>query len=186
MACTKSPIEAVHIEVPQEYSGTVIEELSRRKGEMRALNTNEHNITTIEFFIPTRGLMGYRNELPHRDPRPRHPDLHLRQLCSQKGDIPGRQSGVLISNGPGKVTGYACFSIQDRGTLFVGPGEEVYEGMVVGENTRDNDLSSMSSKASSSPTCALRAAMRTSSSPPRANSPWSRRSTSSKTTSSSK
>ena len=58
----QEPFELTHIEVPQEYSGTVIEELSRRKGEMRALNTNEHNITTIEFFIPTRGLMGYRNQ----------------------------------------------------------------------------------------------------------------------------
>jgi GTP-binding protein len=136
----QEPFEIAHIEVPQEYSGTVIEELSRRKGEMRSLSTNEHNITAIEFFIPTRGLMGYRN---HFLTATRGLGILTSVFDSygpHKGEIPGRLNGVLISNGPGKVTGYACFGIQERGSLFVGPGEEVYEGMVVGENSRDNDL----------------------------------------------
>ncbi len=118
----------------------MIEELSRRKGEMRALNTNEHNITTIEFFIPTRGLMGYRNEFLTVTRGFGILTSVFDSYGPHKGEIPGRPSGVLVSNGPGKVTGYACFSIQERGSLFVGPGDEVYEGMVVGENSRDNDL----------------------------------------------
>ncbi len=136
----QEPFETTHIEVPQEYSGTVIEELSRRKGEMRALNTNEHNITTIEFFVPTRGLMGYRNSFLTITRGLGILTSVFDSYGPHKGEIPGRPNGVLISNGPGKVTAYACFGIQDRGSLFVGPGEEVYEGMVVGENSRDNDL----------------------------------------------
>ncbi len=136
----QEPYENVHIEVPQEYSGTVIEELSRRKGEMRALNTNEHNITSIEFLMPTRGLMGYRNNFLTVTRGLGILTSVFDSYGPHKGDIPGRPNGVLISNGPGKVTAYACFGIQDRGSLFVGPGDEVYEGMVVGENSRDNDL----------------------------------------------
>lgn len=136
----QEPYEVVHIEVPQEYSGTVIEELSRRKGEMRALNTNEHNITSIEFLIPTRGLMGYRNNFLTVTRGLGILTSVFDSYGAHKGDIPGRPSGVLISNGPGKVTAYACFGIQERGSLFVGPGNEVYEGMIVGENSRDNDL----------------------------------------------
>ncbi|MBI2810849.1 MAG: translational GTPase TypA [Candidatus Melainabacteria bacterium] len=134
------PFEAVHIEVPQDYSGTVIEELSRRKGEMRALNTNEHNITSIEFFMPTRGLMGYRNDFLTVTRGLGILTSVFDSYAPHKGVIPGRQNGVLISNGPGKVTAYAAFSVQERGGLFVGPGDEVYEGMIVGENSRDNDL----------------------------------------------
>ncbi len=136
----QEPYEAVHIEVPQEYSGTVIEELSRRKGEMRALNTNEHNITTIEFLIPTRGLMGYRNSFLTVTRGLGILTSVFDSYAPHKGDIPGRQNGVLVANGPGKVTAYACFSVQDRGALFINPGDEVYEGMIVGENSRDNDL----------------------------------------------
>lgn len=136
----QEPYEAVHIEVPQEYSGTVIEELSRRKGEMRALNTNEHNITTIEFLIPTRGLMGYRNNFLTVTRGLGILTSVFDSYGLHKGEIPGRTNGVLIANGSGKVTAYACFSVQERGSLFVNPGDEVYEGMVVGENSRDNDL----------------------------------------------
>jgi GTP-binding protein len=136
----QEPYETVHIEVPQEYSGAVIEELSRRKGEMRALNTNEQNITTIEFYIPTRGLMGYRNEFLTVTRGLGILTAVFDSYGPHKGEIPGRPNGVLISNGPGKVTAYACFSIQERGSLFVSPGDEVYEGMIVGENSRDNDL----------------------------------------------
>lgn len=137
---THEPFEIAHIEVPQEYSGTVIEELSRRKGEMRALNTNEHQITTIEFYIPTRGLMGYRNDFLTVTRGLGILTSLFDSYGPWKGPIPGRSNGALIANGMGKVTGYACFGIQERGTLFVAPGDEVYEGMVVGENNRDNDL----------------------------------------------
>ena len=134
------PFENVHIEVPQEFSGGVIEVLSRRKGEMRALNTNEQNITTIEFLIPTRGLMGYRNEFLTMTRGLGIMTSIFDSYGPWKGDIPQRQRGVLISNALGKVTAYACNTLQERGTLFVAPGDEVYEGMIMGEHARENDL----------------------------------------------
>lgn len=134
------PIERVHIEVPQEYAGGVIEELSRRKGEMRHLDTNEHGINKIEFLIPTRGIMGYRNEFLTMTRGLGIMTSVFESFAPWKGAIPGRKKGVLISNCPGKTNGYACFTLQDRGVLFVSPGDDVYEGMIVGENSRDNDL----------------------------------------------
>lgn len=134
------PIERVHIEVPEEFSGNVIEELSRRRGEMQHLNTNEHKITRMEFLMPTRGLMGYRSEFLTMTRGLGILTSIFDQFAPWKGVIPGRLRGVLISNGMGKTNGYACFNLQDRGVLFVSPGDEVYEGMVVGEHSRDNDL----------------------------------------------
>ena len=136
----QEPMELVHIEVPQDYSGSVIEELSRRKGEMRSLTTNEHNISTIEFLIPTRGLMGYRNEFMTVTRGLGILTSVFDSYGPWKGTIPGRKRGAMISSCIGKVTAYALFSLQDRGTLFVSPGDEVYEGMITGENSRDNDL----------------------------------------------
>lgn len=134
------PMENVHIEVPQEFSGGVIEELSRRRGEMRHLETNEHHITTLRFYMPTRGLMGYRNEFLTMTRGLGILTSVFENYGPWKGTIPGRQRGSMIAASQGKVTGYACFSLQDRGSLFMNPGEEVYEGMVVGEHSRDNDL----------------------------------------------
>lgn len=136
----QEPMELAHIEVPEAYSGTVIEALSRRKGEMRLLNTSPQGITTLEFAIPTRGLMGYRNEFLTVTRGLGILTSVFESYIPWKGEIPGREKGVLISTCSGKVTGYACFALQERGTLFSGPGEEVYEGMIVGENSRDNDL----------------------------------------------
>lgn len=137
---TFEPIERVHIDVPEEYSGGVIQEMSQRKGELQHLNTNEHGITTMEFLIPTRGLMGYRNDFLTATRGLGIMTSIFEKYAPWKGVIPGRKNGVLISICPGKTSGYACFNLQDRGVLFVGPGDEVYEGMVVGENSRDNDL----------------------------------------------
>lgn len=134
------PMERVHIEVPEEYAGGVIEELSRRRGEMQHLDTNEHKITRMEFLMPTRGLMGYRNEFLTATRGLGILTSIFDDFGPWKGVIPGRLRGVLVSMCPGKTNGYACFNLQDRGTLFVEPGDEVYEGMVVGENSRDNDL----------------------------------------------
>lgn len=134
------PIERVNIEVPQEYSGSVIEELSRRRGEMQMLDTDENGITSIEFLIPTRGLMGYRNEFLTATRGLGILTSIFEEFAPWRGVIPGRTKGVLVSIGPGKANGYACFNLQDRGVLFVSPGDEVYEGMIVGENSRDNDL----------------------------------------------
>jgi len=134
------PMENVHIEIPQEYSGSVIEELSRRRGEMRFLETNEHGITTLQFYIPTRGLMGYRGEFLTATRGLGILTSVFENYAPWKGEIVGRQKGVLISGNQGKTTGYATFTLQERGSLFVAPGDEVYEGMIVGENSRDNDL----------------------------------------------
>ncbi len=134
------PIERVHIEVPEEFAGSVIEELSRRRGEMQHLDTNEHKITRMEFLLPTRGLMGYRNEFLTITRGLGILTAIFEEFSPWRGNIPGRLRGVLISMCGGKTSGYACFNLQDRGTLFASPGDEVYEGMVVGENSRDNDL----------------------------------------------
>lgn len=134
------PIEIVHIEVPEEYSGNVIQELSQRRGELQHLDTDEHNITRMDFLIPTRGLMGYRNEFLTVTRGLGILTSIFDKYLPWKGHIAGRNRGVLISICLGKTSGYACFNLQDRGTLFTGPGDDVYEGMVVGENSRENDL----------------------------------------------
>jgi GTP-binding protein len=137
---THEPLERVHIEVPEEYSGTVIQELSSRRGELQLLDTDENGITSIDFLIPTRGLMGYRNEFLTVTRGLGILTSVFEAFSPWKGTIPGRPRGVLISNCSGKTNGYACFNLQDRGVLFSSPGDDVYEGMVVGENSRDNDL----------------------------------------------
>lgn len=134
------PMEKVHIEVPEEHSGTVIEELSRRRGELQHLNTDEHGITRMEFIMPTRGLMGYRNEFLTATRGLGILTSIFECYAPWKGAIPGRKRGVLVSMCAGKTSGYACFNLQERGVLFTGPGDDIYEGMVVGENSRDNDL----------------------------------------------
>lgn len=134
------PYESAHIEVPEEFSGAVIEELSRRKGEMRFLNTNAQKITSLDFLIPTRGLMGYRNEFLTVTRGLGILTSVFDSYGPWKGVIPGRQLGVLISMTTGKVTAYACFGLQERGALFVKPGDEIYEGMIAGEHSRDNDM----------------------------------------------
>jgi GTP-binding protein len=134
------PLERVRIEVPEQYSGNVIEELSRRRGEMQHLDTDEHGITTLEFLIPTRGLMGYRNEFLTATRGLGILTSIFEEFTPWKGAIPGRTRGVLVSMCAGKTNGYACFNLQDRGVLFTSPGDDVYEGMIVGENSRENDL----------------------------------------------
>lgn len=134
------PLERVNVEVPEEYTGSVIEELSKRRGEMQHLDTDEHGITSMEFLIPTRGLMGYRNDFLTATRGLGILTSVFEEFTPWKGPIPGRARGVCISMCAGKTNGYACFNLQERSVLFVAPGEEVYEGMIVGENSRDNDL----------------------------------------------
>lgn len=141
------PMERVHVEVPENFSGTVIDDLSRRKGEMRSLETSEHGLTTMQFLVPTRGLMGYRNDFLTRTSGLGVLTSIFETFAPWKGDMAGRLRGVMISNSGGKANGYALFNLQDRGSLFVKPGDEVYEGMVVGEHARDNDLVVNATKA---------------------------------------
>lgn len=134
------PIERVQIDVPEENSGLVIEELSKRKGELQQLTTDEHGITHMEFLIPTRGLMGYRNEFLTATRGLGILTSLFEKYSPWKGSMPGRARGVLVSMCQGKATAYSLFNLQERGTLFSGPGDEIYEGMIVGEHNRDNDL----------------------------------------------
>ncbi len=134
------PMERVHVEVPENFSGTVIDDLSRRKGEMRSLETSEHGLTTMQFLVPTRGLMGYRNDFLTRTSGLGVLTSIFEVFAPWKGEMAGRARGVLISNSGGKANGYGLFNLQERGSLFVKPGDEVYEGMIVGEHTRDNDM----------------------------------------------
>jgi GTP-binding protein len=134
------PFERVSIQVPEEYSGSVIQELSQRKGELQHLDTDQHNITHMEFLMPTRGLMGYRNEFLTATRGLGILTSVFESFEPWKGTIPGRSRGVLVSMCSGKTSGYACFNLQERSVLFTGPGDDVYEGMVVGENSRENDL----------------------------------------------
>jgi len=134
------PYERATIEVPEEYSGSVIEELSRRKGELQKLSTSPEGISSMEFFIPTRGLMGYRNDFLTATRGLGILTSAFETYAPYKGTIAGRTRGVMIASCAGKTTGYACFGLQERGTLFVSPPEEVYQGMIVGEHSRDNDL----------------------------------------------
>ena len=134
------PFEKVYIETPEEFSGNIIEELSQRKGEMQNLETDEHKITHMEFLIPTRGIMGYRNDFLTITRGLGILTALFDSFQPWKGEIPKRAKGVLVSINQGKATAYSIGSIQKRGELFVSPGDEVYEGMVVGENSRDNDL----------------------------------------------
>lgn len=134
------PVEKVYIETPQEYSGNIIEELSRRKGEMRELNTDENGITRIEFLVPTRGIMGYRNEFLTVTRGLGIMTSLFDSFQPWKGEIPKRGKGALISINQGSSTAYSIGQIQKRGILFISPGDEVYEGMIVGEHNRDNDL----------------------------------------------
>jgi GTP-binding protein len=134
------PFETVHIDTPEEFSGTIIEELMRRRAEMRSLSTNEHGVTTLEFLMPSRGLMGYRNEFLTQTRGEGILTSVFHSYQPWKGEIPGRKTGSLISMCQGKATPYALFALQERGTLIVKPTQDVYEGMIVGEHTRANDL----------------------------------------------
>ncbi|NGX55945.1 MAG: GTP-binding protein TypA/BipA [Candidatus Anoxychlamydiales bacterium] len=134
------PIESCHIEVPQEFSGSIIEELGKRKGEMQSLNTDDHGTTRMDFLIPTRGIMGLQNELLTMTKGLIIMTSIFDHYAPHKGFIPQRKFGVLISMCRGSSNGYAIFNLQKRTSLFVKPNDEVYEGMVVGQNSRDNDL----------------------------------------------
>jgi len=133
-------LERVYLEVPEENSGSVIEALSKRKGEMQHFDTNEHKITRMEFLIPTRGLMGFRHDFLTMTRGEGILTSIFEAFVPWKGEIPKRKNGVMISINQGRVTPYACFNLQDRGILFVSPNETAYEGMIVGEHCRDNDI----------------------------------------------
>lgn len=137
---TLEPIETAIIEVPEEYVGAVMTKLCSRKGEMINMDTRSTGMTHMEIKIPSRGLIGYRSEFLTDT----NGNGIMNQLFSGyeewKGDIETRSRGSIVVHETGTTTGYGLWNTQDRGKLFVGPGVEVYEGMIVGECAKDEDI----------------------------------------------
>ena len=133
------PLESLTIEVPQEFMGTVMESLGTRKAELINM-TEVSGYMRMEFGIPARGLIGFRSELLTNTKGNGIMNHVFKGYVPYKGDIPGRVRGSLVAFEQGETTGYGIFSLQDRGVMFIGPGEPVYEGMIVGENTREMDM----------------------------------------------
>ena len=133
------PIELLVIDVPRQFEGPVMAGIGNRRGELVRMD-QKGNLTHLEFTIPARGLIGLRTRLLNatQGEAIMHHTFHDYELL--RGGLPGRQNGVMISMEQGKVNAYALDKLADRGTMFVSPTEEVYEGMIVGENGKDNDL----------------------------------------------
>ena len=134
------PVEEVTIDVDEEFSGAVIEKLSARKGEMVDLKSSGSGKTRIISLVPSRGLIGYHSEFMTDTRGTGILNRVFHSWSSHKGSIPGRRQGVLISMENGNSVAYAIFNLEDRGKFFIGSGEEVYQGMIIGEHNRDNDL----------------------------------------------
>jgi len=134
------PVEQLMIDIPENFVGTVIERLGPRKGEMTKMTNHGSGRVRMEFRIPSRGLIGLRSEMLTETRGTIVMNAILDGHIAYQGEIPQRVSGALISDRQGTTTAYALDGLQDRGTLFVAEGTEVYEGMIVGEHSRDNDL----------------------------------------------
>jgi hypothetical protein len=133
------PMENLTVEVPQEYMGSVMEALGTRKAELSNM-TELSGYIRMEFFIPARGLIGFRSELLTNTKGNGIMNHIFHGYVPYKGDMSGRSHGSLVAFEQGETTGYGIFSLQDRGTMFISPGQQVYEGMIVGENARDIDM----------------------------------------------
>ena len=134
------PFEKVIVNTPSDYASTIISDLQERKGLLLSMQTTDDNYTHMEFSAPTRGLIGYRSAFITNT---KGEGVMVRSFDEYKpyaGDLTTRKNGVLVSMETGKTLGYSLFNLQDRGTLIVGPATDVYVGMVVGINNRDNDL----------------------------------------------
>lgn len=134
------PIELLMIEVPQDYVGAVMERLGTRKAEIKNMGTRDGGMSHLEFLIPARGLMGYRSQFL-TDTNGNGIMNHVFDSYQEfKGEIEQRNTGSIIVHETGESTGYGLFNTQSRGRLFIGPGVEVYEGMIVGENPKNEDI----------------------------------------------
>tara|TARA_S200000501_G_scaffold191654_1_gene180472 strand:- start:34200 stop:36014 length:1815 start_codon:yes stop_codon:yes gene_type:complete len=134
------PIEEVTIDVDEEYSSPVLDNMNRRKGEMIDMRSSGEGKIRIIFHAPSRALIGFQNKFLTLTKGTGVINRVFYDYGPYKGDIDGRRNGVLISTETGPAVAYALFNLQDRGIMFLGPQTEVYEGMIVGEHNRDNDL----------------------------------------------
>ncbi|HUD29400.1 MAG TPA: translational GTPase TypA [Novosphingobium sp.] len=134
------PYETVVIDVDDEHSGTVVEKMQRRKAELTDMRPSGSGKTRITFSAPSRGLIGYHGEFLSDTRGTGIMNRLFEKYDAHKGPIEGRQNGVLISNCTGEAVGYALNSLEDRGVLFIKPQEKIYEGMLIGENAKTDDL----------------------------------------------
>ena len=134
------PMERAFVDVPEEFAGSVIEKLSNRKGELQGMGSIGGGFTRLEFVIPARGLIGYRGEFMTDTKGNGILNTVFEDYGPYKGDIAYRKQGSLIAFESGETVAYGLFNAQDRGTLFVGPGEKVYAGMVIGQNGKTDDI----------------------------------------------
>ncbi|HLK66133.1 MAG TPA: translational GTPase TypA [Bryobacteraceae bacterium] len=134
------PVEHLIIDCPETFLGVVIEKLGSRKGKIVKMVNHGSGRCRLEFNVPSRGLIGLRSEILTDTRGTAIMNSLFHGYIEWQGDIPSRPTGSLVADRPGKVTGYATFNLQERGEIFVAPGTEVYEGMIVGENARDADL----------------------------------------------
>ena len=136
---TCEPMEYLTIDVPQEFMGTVMESLGTRKAELSNM-TELAGYLRMEFVIPARGLIGFRSDFLTNTKGNGIMHHIFHGYVPYKGDIPGRVRGALVAFEAGETTGYGIYSVQDRGTMFVSPNQPVYEGMIIGENSREMDM----------------------------------------------
>lgn len=134
------PMEIAYIDVPEEFSGAVIQKLSERKGELHGMSLLSDGSSRLEFSIPARGLIGFRNEFLTITKGNGVLNTIFDDYGPYKGDLQYRKQGSLIAFEAGEAVTYGLFSAQDRGTLFIGPGEKVYSGMVIGQNGKAEDI----------------------------------------------
>ena len=134
------PVELLFLDVPEQFVGAVVEKLGPRKAVMVNMRNHGSGRARLEFRIPSRGLIGLRNELLTDTRGTMVMNSLFDGYVPWSGDIPRRPTGALVADRPGVTTAYALYNLQERGDLFVGPGTEVYEGMIIGEHARDNDL----------------------------------------------
>ncbi len=134
------PIEEVIIDVDEEHSGVVVQKLAERRGELKEMRPSGGGRLRLVFHVPTRGLIGYQGELLTDTRGTAVMNRLFHAWAPHKGEIAGRKTGVLISNAMGEATAYSLFYLQERGAMIIEPQTRVYEGMIVGQHTRENDL----------------------------------------------
>jgi GTP-binding protein len=134
------PIELLVIDCPEKFVGVVIEKMGGRKGKMTKMVNHGSGRVRLEFHVPSRGLIGLRSEMLTDTKGTAIMNSLFHGYIDWQGEIPTRPTGALVADRPGKTTGHAIFNLQERGEMFVTPGIEVYEGMIIGENARDADL----------------------------------------------
>jgi GTP-binding protein len=136
----QEPVELLVIDCPESFLGVVIEKLGARKGKMVKMVNHGSGRVRLEFHIPSRGLIGLRSEILTDTRGTAIMNSLFHGYIEWQGDIPMRPTGSLVADRPGRATGHAIFNLQERGEIFIAPGAEVYEGMVIGENAREKDL----------------------------------------------